>query len=348
MSISKDILSAEKLKSNIYPGANPEQQHTLNPHSTLRFIQCFPAILEYISNENLETFLNDESGSKIPFKDNSNTTFNEEAECIKYARHITDDFRATYFHNIEQRFDTVCLSYYRQLGYAIPQSIIDEAPTSNLKEEYRNYNEAVIAKSIDATFMETFQATNPHLSYGEEVFLYPTHPYVKPLIETKLYMRHPHLHPEWIPTDFPIESEFERNMHLINKMSKSLAYQEYIVKLRDANHKTPHQNYEPQIKKKLSNLFNILLHHIPDTTQALVNNHQFALAWKQFIQHCFEAPQDAHYAVLTQHHILLNHIYQSPNTFDHQGRHHKSIYPPHPCNAIAADIKVASLNSSEI
>jgi hypothetical protein len=313
MSISKDLLSAEKLKANIYPGANPDQPLTLNPHSTLRFIQCFPAILEYISNENLETFLNDDSGSKIPFKDNSNTTFNEEAECIKYARHITDDFRTKYFNTIENKFDTVCLSYYRQLGYSIPQSIIDEAPTPSLKEEYRKYNNDVLEQSIDPTFVENFEATH-HYEYGVEVFLYPTHPQVVPLIEDILYIKYPHLHHAWNPTDITIETEFERNMHLINRMGKSLAYQEYIVKLRDANHKT-HQNYEPQIKK-LSNLFNILLHHIPDTTQALVNNHQFALAWKQFIQHCFEAPQDAHYAVLTQHHILLNHTYQDPNTFD--------------------------------
>ena len=68
------------------------------------------------------------------------------------------------FQSIENKFDTVCLSYYRQLGYSIPQSIIDEAPTSSLKEEYRKYNNDTLETSIDPTFMENFQATH-HYEY---------------------------------------------------------------------------------------------------------------------------------------------------------------------------------------
>jgi hypothetical protein len=53
-------------EGNIYPGINPSTKAT-NECSSLSFVSVFPKLISFLTSQNLEQFVKDHHGDKIPF-----------------------------------------------------------------------------------------------------------------------------------------------------------------------------------------------------------------------------------------------------------------------------------------
>ena len=147
--------------TNIYPGFN-QNSKTQNELSSLTFVKVFPDIQRWLTAKNLEHFIKDPHGDKIPFistSDHINATL-EESITLQTYNSLKQQKLQSYTESFRVNWDREIYNIHLRLKTRFPVETIALIPTRDFKNLAKGYNKLPANSNYP---METIPFNDPRI-----------------------------------------------------------------------------------------------------------------------------------------------------------------------------------------
>ena len=154
---SKTILK----ENNIYPGINPTTK-IANESSSLNFVSVFPQLQQWLTSQNLEQFIKDHNGDKIPFITTANERQLTLADQITIETYESTKAQrlATFRDEFRNRWNQEIYNIHQFLNNKYPLDTLALISNKDLKANAKRFNN-LPANSARPT--ETIQFDDPRV-----------------------------------------------------------------------------------------------------------------------------------------------------------------------------------------
>jgi hypothetical protein len=262
----EEQMTKDLAKENLYPGINPSngEMKTANPNN---FLQSMPAISLYIKTNNLAVNLADTQFIRIKKKSLTNRTTSEDDHKLIYYNELRNSQYVEFMKDQKNAHYNNRTKLYIRLGLKIhKEHIADMSKDEKVQAEEHNKSDEIKGK--------------------EETFLLDSDPRLIKVWLDKFDSIYEHLARLDKEDNDTTISEITDLDIITNRLAKlgctSKAKAQFDTHQRTQQKQS--SQYEPKIKE-LMKLFTVIIHNAVLTTETkqLVENHEFAAAWKKFI-----------------------------------------------------------------
>jgi hypothetical protein len=262
----EEQMTKDLAKENLYPGINPSngEMKTASPNN---FLQSMPAISLYIKTNNLAVNLADTQFTRIKKKSLTNRTTNEDEHKLIYYNELRNSQYVEFMKDQKNAHYNNRTKLYIRLGLKIhKEHIADMSKDDKVQAEEHNKSDEIKGK--------------------EETFLLDSDPRLIKLWLDKfdsIYEHLARLNKEDNDTTISEITDLDIITSRLAKLGCTSKAKSQFDTYQRTQQKQSSQ-YEPKIKE-LMKLFTIIIHNAVLTTETkqLVENHEFAAAWKKFI-----------------------------------------------------------------
>ena len=250
---------------NIYPGINPTTK-IANECSSLTFVSVFPRLQQWLTSQNLEQFIKDQNGDKIPFVTTANATQSTLADQITIETYesIKAQRLATFRDEFRTRWNQELYSVHQYLKIRYPSDVLALITNKELKANAKRFNSLPANSHLPTDNIyfgdervDTYILDKFHQSYNH--FSTPIHP----LVLTN-DMRRARLH----------------QIGLLQQLEKDIQS----AKIREQTKETS-QSENIRLMKVF---FTQIVTNYPPEITTLVDNREFANAWNKILVYNLE------------------------------------------------------------
>ncbi len=258
---SKTILK----ENNIYPGINPTTK-IANECSSLNFVSVFPQLQQWLTSQNLEQFIKDHNGDKIPFITTANERQLTLADQITIETYESTKAQrlATFRDEFRNRWNQEIYNIHNLLNIKYPLDTLALITNKDLKANAKRFNNLPTNSDLPT---ET-------IHFGD--------PRVDAHILEKFHQSYAHFSEPIAP--LYLTNEIRRNrLQLIGQLQQ-LDKDIESAKLREQTKETT----QSENIRLMKIFFTQIITNYPPEITTLVDNREFATAWNRILVYNLE------------------------------------------------------------
>ena len=267
--------------NNIYPGTNPITK-IANECSSLNFVSVFPQLQQWLTSQDLEQFIKDQNGDKIPFITTANTTQSTLADQITIESYesIKAQRLATFRDEFRNRWSQEIYNIHQHLNIKYPIDSLALISNKELKANAKRFN------SLPANS----HLPTDNIQFGDER--------VDRYILDKFHQSYSHFSALIPPLQLTNDIRRSRlqQIGLLQQLDKDIES----AKLREQTKETS----QSENIRLMKIFFTQIITNYPPEISTLVDNREFAKAWNRILVYNLEVIDSDNIQLSLQRSIL--------------------------------------------
>jgi hypothetical protein len=247
-------------EGNIYPGVNPSTK-TPNECSSLSFVSVFPQLISFLTSQNLEQFIKDHHGDKIPFITTTHDIQRNLADRITIETYesIRAQKLTTFRDEFRTRWNDQIYHIHQSLQVRYPRDTLALITNKDLNKSAKDFN----------ALRDNANLPIRTIHFGDQD--------VDDYILEKFHQSYAHF-ADLIPP-FYLTNEIRRTRLQLIGQTQQLDKDIEAAKLREQTKETS----QSENIRLMKHFFNITITNYPPEITTLVENREFAKAWNKIL-----------------------------------------------------------------